>query len=224
MRPDRSTRSRKASFPISRRPMTRPATRSSSSIVAPFSARSATARTAATPTRSGNLLGSILLPSLGCFDLEDLELHRAARGNDLDRLALLLADDRLADRRLVRELVLGRIRLGGADDAVLDRLLGVDVAQLHLGADRDDVLGDVLLADHAGVAQPLLERGDAVLEQGLLVLRVVVLGVPGDVAELACDADAVGHLAALVVREILDLLLQLLVAFGSEYDVLQRAS
>src|SRR5207247_10348950 len=45
------------------------------------------------------------------FDLEDLELERAARRRDLDRLALLVAHDRLADRRLVRELVLGRVRL-----------------------------------------------------------------------------------------------------------------
>src|SRR3954471_17355984 len=150
MRPDRSTRSRKASFPISRRPMTRPATRSSSSIVAPFSARSATARTAATPTRSGNLLGSILLPSLGCFDLEDLELHRAARGRDLDGLALLLADDRLADRRLVRELVLRRVRLGGTDDLILERLVRADVAEPDGGADRDDVGGDLRLVDDTG--------------------------------------------------------------------------
>src|SRR4051794_9892746 len=52
---------------------------------------------------------------LGGLDLQDLELHRAARGRDFNRLALLLADDRLADRRLVRELVLGRVRLGRAD-------------------------------------------------------------------------------------------------------------
>src|SRR6185503_6208890 len=221
MRPERSTRSRKVSFPISRRAMTRPATRTSSSSVSPFSAA---ARTADTSSRSGNRLGSIVLPSLSGLDFQDLELHRPARGRDLDGLALLLADDRLADGGLVRELVLGRVRLGGADDPVLDRLLRVDVAQLHLRADRDDVLGDVLLGDHARVAEPLLERGDAVLEQRLLVLGVVVLGVLGDVAELAGDADAVGHLATLVVREVLDLLLQLLVAFGSEDDVLQRAS
>src|SRR4051794_16920483 len=157
-------------------------------------------------------------------DLEDLELHRAARSLDLDGLALLLADDRLPDRRFVRELVLGRVGLGRPDDPVLDRLLGADVAELHLRTDGDDVLGDVLLRDHARVAEPLLEGRDAVLEQRLLVFRVVVLGVFGDVAELARGLDAVGDLAALVVREVLDLLLQLLVAFRSKDDVLQLAS
>ena len=39
--------------------------------------------------------------------------------------------------------------------------------------------------DHARVREPLLELGDLVLEHRLLVLRVVVLGVLGDVAELA---------------------------------------
>jgi len=63
-----------------------------------------------------------------------------------------------------------------------------------------------------------------VLEQRLLVLRVVVLGVLGDVAELARGLDPVRDLAALVVREILDLLLKLLLAFRSKDDVLQLAS
>src|SRR5207249_4688301 len=46
------------------------------------------------------------------FDLEDLVLHRAAGRRHLDRLALLVPDDCLADRRFVRELVLRRVRLG----------------------------------------------------------------------------------------------------------------
>src|SRR6266566_2436123 len=64
------------------------------------------------------------------FDLEDLVLHRATGRGHLDRLALLVADDRLANRRLVGEFVLRRVRLGRADDVVLDRLLGRDVAPL----------------------------------------------------------------------------------------------
>ena len=58
------------------------------------------------------------------------------------------------------------------------------------------------------------------LEHGLLVLGVVVLGVLGDVAELACLLDALGHLAPLDGREVLDLFLQLVVPFGGENDFL----
>ena len=47
---------------------------------------------------------------------------------------------------------------------------------------------------------------DAGLEMGLLVLRRVVLGVLRDVAELARLADPLRDLAALVVRQVLDLL------------------
>src|SRR5919201_3266534 len=118
--------------------------------------------------RSGGVL------TLSRLYLEDLELERAAGCADLDGLALLLADDRLAHGRLVRKLVLRRVGLGRADDVVLDRLLGRDIAKLHLRADRDDVLRDVLLEDDPRIAQALLQGRDPVLEQHLLVLRVVV--------------------------------------------------
>src|SRR5436190_8664238 len=156
------------------------------------------------------------------FYLEDLVLRGAAGRGDLDGLALLVADDGLADRRLVRELILRRVRFGRADDLVLDRLLSGDVAQPDLRADRDDVLRHVLFADDLGVAELLLELRDPMLEQRLLVLGVVVLGVFGDVAELTRDPDTVGDLAALVVRQVLDLLLELLVPLWSEDDVLHN--
>jgi hypothetical protein len=60
-----------------------------------------------------------------------------------------------------------------------------------------------------------------VLEHRLLVLGVVVLRVFGDVAEFAGDSDAIGHLAALVAAEIVDLLFQLLVTLFGEDDFLQ---
>ena len=102
------------------------------------------------------------------------------------------------------------IRLGGADDAVLDGLLRVDVAQAHVRADGHDVLRDLPLLDHAGGREPLLELRDPRLEHRLLVLRGVVLGVLGDVAELAGDLDPLGDLAPTLGREILDLALELL--------------
>src|SRR4051794_543143 len=82
------------------------------------------------PTRqsSAGWCGATALSAgLRGLDLEDLELERAARCRDLDDLALLVAEDRLADRRLVRELVLRRVGLCGADDVVLDRLVRVHV-------------------------------------------------------------------------------------------------
>ena len=78
---------------------------------------------------------------------------------------------------------------------VLDRLLGVDVAQPDDRADRDDARVDVGGVDHAGVREPLFQLRDLVLEHRLLVLRVVVLGVLGDVAELARGPDPLGDLA-----------------------------
>src|SRR6266576_2021771 len=57
---------------------------------------------------------------------------------------------------------------------------------------------------------------------GLLVLRRVVLGVLRDVSELARLPNAVRDLAALVGREVLDLLLELLVPLGRENDFLQN--
>ena len=64
-------------------------------------------------------------------------------------------------------------------------------------AKLDFVCADVLLVDDRGSAQALFELGDALLEQRLLVLGVVVLGILGDVAELARLLDPLGDLASL---------------------------
>ena len=116
------------------------------------------------------------------------------------------------------------VGLGRADDRVLQRLAGSLVLDGHLRADADDVAGELGRVDHRRGAQLVLERRDARLEHRLLVLGVVVLGVLRDVAELARFLDALGDLAALVVREVLDLGLQLVEAFRSEEDVLLHSS
>src|SRR6201997_3442774 len=60
------------------------------------------------------------------------------------------------------------------------------------------------------------------LEQRLLVLGIVVLGVLRNVAEFARDADPVRNLAPFLVREVLDLRLELLVSLWSEDDFLHN--
>ena len=60
------------------------------------------------------------------------------------------------------------------------------------------------------------------LEHHLLVLGVVVLGVLGDLAERAGSGDPLGHLAAPVGTQVLELSLQLLVALRCEDHVLHK--
>src|SRR5262249_7592867 len=78
---------------------------------------------------------------------------------------------------------------------------------------------DVLRVDDLGGAQALLELGDPLLEHHLLVLRVVVLGVLRDVAELARLLDALGHLATAGGLQLLKLFPEPLQAFRGEDDV-----
>src|SRR4029079_5135073 len=99
------------------------------------------------------------------------------------------------------------VALWGAEMLVLVRLLRGGGPELYLRAHGHDVLGNVLLGDDARITKPLFERRNAVLEQHLLVLRVVVLGVLRDVPEFSGDADALSHLAAFDGRELLDLVL-----------------
>ncbi len=65
----------------------------------------------------------------------------------------------------------------------------------------------------------VLELDDAGLDLGLLVLRVVVLRVLGDVAEVARLLDAIGDLTAAFRLEVLELCLELLQAFTGKDDV-----
>src|SRR2546423_3591292 len=100
-------------------------------------------------------------PRLRGLDAHDLELDGAGRRRHLDDVALLVAEHGLAHRRLVREPVVGGIRFGRPDDLVLVGLPVVHVLDLHLRADRDDVLGDVGGVDHPCPAQLLLQARDA---------------------------------------------------------------
>src|SRR4051812_21069521 len=222
IRPERSVMSRNAILPASRRAVTRPATRARTSVSAPGSRSSCGALAAAIVSTSGYACGNGSRPAsrssdslrrraassspsalirLADGDLGDLELAHLAGGQvHVHHVVLLVAEQRLADRRFVREPLRRRrgVGLGRADDHELIGLrpvLGLDV---HGHADADDVGVELGRVDDGGGAQLLLEGGDARLEHHLLVLRVVVLGVLGDVAELASLLDALGNLTTLV--------------------------
>src|SRR3954470_932064 len=245
IRPERSTRSRNAALPCSRRAARRPATRRGSFVSPPGSSPSNGALTSAIGMTPGYVCGNGSIPSArrasslrrrvarssasppawvliasGYVNLGDLELELAAGHGDGDHVVSLAAQQRLADRGLVGEPLVRRVGLGRADDRVRRRLARLVVLDVDQGAHAHDVVVELGGVDHRGRAQLVLERGDPRLEHRLLVLGVVVLGVLRDVPELAGLLDALGDLAALGGGEVLDLLLEVLEAFGGEDDVL----
>src|SRR4030066_13677 len=71
-----------------------------------------------------------------------------------------------------------------------------------------------------GIAQHLVELQDAAFDERLIVLGVLVLGVFGDVPEFLAGLDTLRDLLALHRLEVVELVLELAQALGSENRVL----
>src|SRR3954451_7528531 len=166
---------------------------------------------------AGSLIeGRAYRPS-SLLDLGDFKFFlRAPRDLDGDDVVALFPQQRFADRRLVGELVLHRVRLGRADDLEFLRVAGFLIFDVDDRAEDDLVGADRLLVDHLGAPQFLLQLGDPPLEQGLFVLGVVVFGVLGDVAEFARFLDPGRDLPAFGRREELDLLFEFFQPLGGD--------
>ena len=70
--------------------------------------------------------------------------------------------------------------------------------------------------DDRGLRENLVDLGDTSLDHALLVFRIVIFGVLGNVAEFASNLDALANLGALLGFEVMQLLLELLAALGSK--------
>src|SRR5215210_8409808 len=149
------------------------------------------------------------------LDVDDLVLRRAAGGGDQDYLPHLSLEYSPAYRGGVAELPARRVRLVGADDLERSLLtLPADDPEGHRGPKVDRVFLDLGRVDHPHVAHPALELADTALQQALLVLRVVVLGVLRDVPEITGLADAVGDLLATRLCKVCKFFLELLETLG----------
>src|ERR671917_466560 len=142
------------------------------------------------------------------LDIDDLVLRRAAGG---------------ADGRGVGELAVRRVGLVGPDDLEGPLVLLAPAAgdpQRDAGAEVHGVCVGRGRVDHLRVPDAALYLPDPALQQSLLGLGVVVLGVLRDVAELPRLPDAVGDLTATYLGEVAELLLELLESFrGYEFLV-----
>ena len=142
------------------------------------------------------------LTLLGSFDLGDLELLFGPRGISTATTSFFFAP--------IRALPIGdsleSLCSAGSASAAPTSLNFCDLPDFWsltwtTAPTSTCSVSTVLLVDHLGAAELVLKLGDALLEHRLLVLGVVVLGVLGDVAELARLLDAIGDLAALVGLE-----------------------
>src|SRR3954470_21259221 len=146
-------------------------------------------------------------------DADDLVREVAGRHLHDDLLALLLAQQRATDGALVRDPALGRLGLGGPDDR--EGRLAVGTLDVDRRADLD-MVGRVMLVDDRGVLDQRFERLDAALDEGLLVLGVLVLGVLREVAVLLRIVDPLGDLGPLHGRHLVELHAKLLEAVLGE--------
>ena len=81
-----------------------------------------------------------------------------------------------------------------------------------------DLVVVALLVDDLRLLDHLLERHDPAFQEGLIVLRLLELGVLGEVAELHGRVDALGHLPAAGRLELLELGLDLLETLRGDVD------
>src|ERR671916_2198866 len=157
------------------------------------------------------------------LDVDDLVLRRAAGGCDGHLVPHLAPEDGAADGRGVGELAVRRVGLVGPDDLEGPLVLLAPAAgdpQRDAGAEVHGVCVGRGGVYHLRVPDAALYLPDPALQQALLGLGVVVLGVLRDVPELPCLPDAVGDLTATHLGEVAELLLELLEAFrGYEFLV-----
>src|SRR6185503_166153 len=170
------------------------------------------------PRSAPGVLAPTLWPSrspwtLRSTDRQDLHFHGARGHGDFHCLTRAVTLERAPDRRLVADLPLLRRCLSRSDDRVLlFASVGLD---RNVAPDLDEIVL-LVLVDDLSVLDHLLEGHDPALEEGLVVLRLLQLGVLGEIAELHGRVDPLGHLGALGRSQLFKLRLQLLEPIGRD--------
>ena len=154
-------------------------------------------------------------------DAQHLVVDGMAGGQqDFGGVADSLLQQGVAHGALVADLAVQGVSLGAAHDVVLLDL----VLTLHLdgdvGTDRDVLNAQLALVDDDSVLDHLLQLGDAVLDQTLGVLGLIVLAVLGQVAVAAGFLDLFCQLLAADSLQVFQFLLHCLQASSGHLDLL----
>ena len=144
------------------------------------------------------------------FDLLDSVTDVAEGRFHHDLLAFLGAQERLAEGRLLGDDAVHGIGLLRADDLIAG-FLAIGALNGDGAADGDGVRrGGLIHDDH--MLQDHFQLGNAGIELALLVLCLIILAVFAEVAEAAGDLDLLRHLVGPGGLQIIQFLLQLVLA------------
>ena len=157
---------------------------------------------------------------------QNLVLHLSRRHFHFDLIPDGAVQQSLSDGRFVRNAAVQGVRLVGADDFVIDDLaapgLRVHDAQLHFRPHVDVFGAELALVEHLDVLEHGLDVRDARFHNGLLVLRLVVLAVFGQVPEREGNLNFFGHFLALDALELVKLGFHLFKSFFCQKNLLYQ--
>ncbi len=103
------------------------------------------------------------------------------------------------------------------DNHVRDFFAGTEVLELDLGTDEDPIGGRVMIVDHSSIAEHQFQLEDPPLYERLLVLRILIFGVLGEIAELFGELDPLRNFLSLDLLEVLQLILELFEPLAGQY-------
>ena len=108
-----------------------------------------------------------------------------------------MAQQALADRGLIRNTAVERIRLGGTDNFIFLRRIAALLADGDLRADMHHLVVEFAFIEHPHVFQLCFDFGNTPLDNRLLIFRLVVLTVFRQVSERKRNLDLFRNLFAL---------------------------
>src|SRR5690554_5287246 len=149
------------------------------------------------------------LPGSQVLHLNNLILDHITGRSYRNNLALLLANQRPADRRGNRNLAFLDLCLVFSNQLVPDLVVGVDIDDGDRGAKNDLAgVGDARYINHLGRRQATLDVTDTRLDHALLLASGVVFGVLLQVSQLTRFGDGLGDLRAQYGFQVLELILK----------------
>lgn len=122
------------------------------------------------------------------------------------------AQQGLAEGRLFRDCAVHGVGFLRADHLIRSFGTSLDIGYAHFAANGDLILGLVVFIDDHRMLEDVLQLGDTGIQLSLLIFRLIVLAVFGQVTEAAGNLDLLGNLVCAGGLIVFQFLFQFLIA------------